>query len=531
MEKFKTLADVLPACVDGRPVLGAILNNMVVPLATPLVGDPAVEPLTRADREGFGIYRATLAFLLAKCARELKPDEPFRVRYSAGPALYFSWGGDVAALSLALQTTVAADLPVVAEPWSYKDAIDYFSARGRTDECHLLAHRNPPMVVLSRCGDFRALHQVALAPRTGALDAFKLLPVEGGFLLDVPDSAAPDVLPDARSLEDKGSYLQIFRDQLAREKQTGVSTLGDLNQVILERRLGEFVRTVESLQRRSLARIADRIAAREPRVRLVLLAGPSSAGKTTTAHHLCTELRANGLTPLLLSTDDYFVGDARNPVDENGNPDWETVEAVDRERLARDLNALFAGGAVKLRKFDFHKHAGFDAAEESRLPPGGVIVLEGIHALNPILTEGVADDVKFRVFLNALTQPAIDSCNRVSSSDTRLLRRLVRDFHFRGLSPVETFRLWPKVVAGERKWIYPFQLRADAVFNSALDYELAVLKPYALELLNQVKPWDRAYVEARRLSGMLHNVSIASPSVVPGDSILRETIGGSQIEY
>jgi len=531
MENAKTLADVLPAYVNGRPVLGAIVNNMVAPLSAALVGDPAVEPLTRADREGFGIYRATLAFLLAKCARELQPSSPFRVRYSAGPALFCSWEGDVAALSLALQTLVAADLPVSVETWSYKDAIDYFAAHGRKDECHLLAHRNPPTVLLTCCGGFRALHQVALAPRTGALDAFKLVPVENGFLIDVPDPAAPDVLPDAQSLKDKGSYLQVFRDQLAREKQTGVSTLGDLNQVILERRLGEFVRTVEALQRRALARIADRIAAREPRVRLVLLAGPSSAGKTTTAHHLCTELRANGLAPQLMSTDDYFVGDARNPRDADGNPDWETVEAVDRARLAADLNALFAGRSVRLRRFDFQKHEGFDAAEETVLPPGGLIVLEGIHALNPLLTEGVDDGVKFRVFLNALTQPAVDSCNRVSSSDTRLLRRLVRDHRFRGMPPVETFRVWPNVVAGERKWIYPFQVHADAVFNSALDYELAVLKPYALELLNQVKPWDRAYVEACRLGGMLHNVSIAPSSVVPGDSILRETIGGSQIEY
>ncbi len=531
MQAILTLKDRLPATAGGRPVLAAIANNMVAPLAAPLVGNPEIEPLTRADREGFEVYRATLVFLLAKCARELEPARPFRVCHSVDPALYCAWGGDVAALGRAAKAAVAADLPVSVEILPYREAVEFFTAHGRADELHLLEHRNPPVVALSRCGDFRALNQVALAPRTGVLDRFELIPVEGGFLLNVPSAEAPDELPRISDLYSRGRYLQVFRDHLACGRVTGVETLGDLNRVILERRFGEFVRTAEAVQRRAIARIADAAADRRPPVRLVLLAGPSSAGKTTTAHHLCTELRANGLSPLLLSTDDYFVGDARNPRDAQGNLDYETVEAVDRARLAADVNALFAGSAVHLRKFDFLRHDGCDAAEPTELPPGGVIVLEGIHALNPVLTEGVPDDVKFRVYLNALTQPAIDSCNRIASSDLRLLRRLVRDHNFRGCPPSVTFRLWPSVEAGERKWIYPFQTQADAVFNSALAYELAVLKPYALQLLNQVKPWDRAYLEARRLSGILHNVSIAPSAVVPGDSILRESIGGSLIDY
>ena len=217
--------------------------------------------------------------------------------------------------------------------------------------------------------------------------------------------------------------------------------------------------------------------------------------------------------------------------DENGNLDYETVEAVDRDRLAADMNALFAGEAVHLRKFDFRRHDGYDDDHETKLESDGVIVLEGIHALNPALTSGIDDVLKFRVYLNALTQLVVDSCNRISTTDTRLIRRLVRDFNYRGMSPLETFRLWPNVAAGERKWIYPYQRHADAVFNSALDYELAVLKPFALQLLNQVKPWHREYLEARRLSGILHNVSLAVPDAVPGDSILRESIGGSQLAY
>ena len=539
MAEYVTIGEALPAKVDGLDVLGAVCNNMVVSLAMPYFADPEVRPLTRADEYGFEIYRSSLVFLLAKCAEELAHGSEFRVRQSISQALYCTWTppargsssakatGDIARLSAALADLVRADLPITAQPVPYKNAVEALGKLGRVDELNLLRHRNPPAVLLSCCGDFRALNQTPLAPRTGALDLWELLPADGGFILNVPPPETPRKL---RRVPATAPFFKIFRHQAEHRRMTGVETLGDLNQAILEKRFDVFVRTVEAMQTKDLAQIADKIAARGE-VRLVLLAGPSSAGKTTTAHRLCTQLRVVGLRPLLLSTDDYFVGDARNPRDAEGNLDYETVKAVDDVRLAADLEELFAGKTVHLRKFDFLKHDGYDAKETTRLPSDGVVVLEGIHALNPALTAALPDDVKFRVYLNALTQLVVDSCNRISTTDTRLLRRLVRDFHFRGMSPIDTFRLWPNVVAGERKWIYPYQAKADAVFNSALDYELAVLKPFANELLNQVKPWDAAFAEARRLSGILHNVSPAPADCVPGDSILRETIGGSQLTY
>ena len=531
-----SIAELLPREIEGRPVLGALMNNMVVPLATPSIGQPDLVPLTRAEPYGFEINRATLVFLLAKAAAELYPQATFRARHSIGSALWCTISGTdvpsptevVDALRQHLEADVKACLPIDVEPVSYKDAVQLLSDRGRIDELHLLKHRNPPIVLLSRCGDFRALNQTTLAPQTGVLSCSELIPVDEGFILNVPSVEKPDEITPLPYTE---PYFKVFRRQCERTRITGIETLGDLNQAILEKRFSDFVRTVETLQTKDLSRIADAIAGHSPTIRLVLLAGPSSAGKTTTAHRLCTQLQANGLKPRLLSTDDYFVGDARNPRDADGNLDYETVEAVDAERLAADLNGLFAGEAVHLRKFDFLKHDGYDDTHETRLPSNGIIVLEGIHALNPVLTKGVLDEVKFRVYLNALTQLVVDSCNRLSATDTRLLRRLVRDFNFRGMSPLQTFRLWPNVVAGERKWIYPYQSQADAVFNSSLDYELAVLKPYASRLLNQVKPWDPEFAEARRLSGILHNVSTASDAAVPGNSILRETIGGSQIDY
>lgn len=534
LKNLRTIGDVLPKEVGGYAVLGAICNNMAAPLETPLFGTPELKPVTRADDYGFEIFRASLVFALARCANELAPKSAFRVRQSIGPALYCTWEGgpkggvDVARLASALDDLVRRDEPITSEISSYKDAIALLGSQGRVDELNLLKHRNPPAVLLSCCGAFRALNQTPLAPRTGVLTPYQIVPAEGGFILNVAPPAHPEKIEPLPATE---PFFDIFRRHAARGRVTGVETVGELNQTILDHRFDVLVRTIEAMQTKDLACIADRIAARNPRVRVVLLAGPSSAGKTTTAHRLCTQLRAVGLRPMPLSTDDYFVGDARNPRDENGKLDYETIDAVDGERLAADLNALFAGNAVRLRRFDFITHEGYDAKEETRLASDGIVVLEGIHALNPKLTALVPDDVKFRVYLNALTQLVLDSCNRISTTDTRLLRRLVRDFNFRGRSPSETFRLWPNVVAGERKWIYPFQANADAVFNSALDYELAVLKPYASQLLNQVKPWDEEFVEARRLSGILHNVSTAPADAVPGDSILRETIGGSQLSY
>ncbi len=539
MRNIKILADVLPKTASGGlEVIGAIANNMVVSLKDPLFGTPELEPLTRATPQGFDIYRDSLVFLLAKCACEIFPKATFRVRHSIGSALYcsltnaedevYDYTSIAEQLKSALVKLVESDVSIDKIPVSYKEAIDIFTKNGRTDEVHLLKHRNPPVVVLSRCGDFFSLNQTVLATRTGVLNVFDIVPVDDGIVLNIPTYDNPSVIEPLPYIQ---PYFQIFKEHFKRESITGISTIGDLNQAILEGRFDDLVRTIEALQTKNLADIADKITARNPAVKLVLVAGPSSAGKTTTSHRLCTQLRVNGRKPRLLSTDDYFVGDARNPRDENGELDYETVKAVDADRLTADLEALFAGKKIRPRKFDFKKHSGYDDEKEISLPPDGVIVLEGIHALNPILTKNISDDLKFGVYLNALTQLVVDSCNRISTRDTRLLRRLVRDAGFRGMSPIETFKIWPKVESGERKWIYPYQRKADAVFNSALDYELAVLKPYALQLLNQVKPWHKEFLEARRLSGILHNVSIASSDVVPGDSILRETIGDSQLSY
>jgi len=533
------VGEVLPSVnAQGLPVLAAIANNMVVSLFAPLLTDVSLKPLTISDEHGWTVYRNSLCFLLAKTAHELYPGLECRVRNSVGPGLYctVAWP-DLSSRALAehvrrmkdaMVVAVRQDLPITVETVSYEAAVKLFREAGQIDKLNLLAHRNPPIVNLMRCGSFRELSQDALVSRTGVLDLFDLIPHAEGFVLNVPASAKPRELASLPTFE----YLfDVYREHIEWGKIVGITTVGQLNQAILEKRADDFIHTVEALHDKKLARIADQISQRAPQPRLVLVAGPSSAGKTTFSKRLVTHLRVNGCKPLLISTDNYFVGDELNPRDASGKLDYEHIEAMDLKRLNSDLLRLLQGEPVRMRGFDFIAKQGFDHDEPTRLPPDGIIVMEGIHCLNPRLTSDVPRENKFLIYINALTQLGVDSSNRISTNDTRVIRRIVRDHKYRGRPALETLRRWKSVMRGERRWIYPFQHLADAVFNSALDYELAVLKPMATPLLNQIKPWDEEYIEARRLSGFLHNFSPLSADVVPGDSILRESIGGSQLTY
>ncbi len=310
-----------------------------------------------------------------------------------------------------------------------------------------------------------------------------------------------------------------------------LDTIEDLNEIIRRGDFPQQVNTDELRHVERIVRIAERIAAMVPIVRLVLVAGPSSAGKTTTAIRLCTRLKENGMSAIHLSTDDYFVGDKRNPIGPDGKPDWETVEAVDRVRLVQDLASLFDGEPTYLRRFSFQDHDGYDAKEATTLPPGGVVVLEGIHALNPLLTDGISETLKFRVYLNVFTFLHPAPTVTFFPDDVRLLRRIVRDCATRGEPPEATLERWESVEHGEERWINPFRRLADAVFNTGLDYELAVLKPYALDLLRGVDATSPVAHEATRLADVLATVSEASSVGVPGYSILRESIGDSTLEY
>lgn len=307
-------------------------------------------------------------------------------------------------------------------------------------------------------------------------------------------------------------------------------TVEELNAASADGSINELIRVAEARQRKILSHVADDICSRSG-VRVVLLAGASSAGKTTTATRLCTQLRVNDATALHFSTDDYFVGDARNPRDENGEFDYEHIDCVDVPRLTADLKALMRGETIPQRRFDFVRHEGYDSEVRLRIPSDGYIVIEGIHALNPRLTEGVAEACKYRVFIEP--KPSLDLfaglCPR--GQDARLMRRLVRDNQFRKTSPSATIQMWPKVLAGEEKWINPFRDQANATFDSYLVYEMGVLKHYLGGLLAYAQREMGDHPDVIRLMRMLEPVIPISADIVPGDSILRETIGGSQLEY
>ena len=309
-------------------------------------------------------------------------------------------------------------------------------------------------------------------------------------------------------------------------------TSEELNARIADGTVNDVIRVAEAKQVKYLSRIADEICF-NPDVRLVLVTGASAAGKTTTAKRICTQLMVNGRPAALhLSTDDYFVGDELNPRDENGELDYEHVECVDIARLAADVNALLAGESIPRRRFDFVKHVPYYTDEFVSLPKGGMIVLEGIHALNPRMTEGISDRTKFRVFIEP--RPTLDVFGEkaaLTPADARFLRRMVRDNQFRQRNPAETIKLWPKVLAGEKKWIEPFRCNADAFFNTYLVYELAALKFYAGGLLARAHRELGDTPELKSMIRLLIAVNSLSPTAVPGDSILRETIGGSQLEY
>lgn len=531
------LGEALPKEVDGLPVLAALANNDVVPLDGPLVLDATVSPLTLADEEGWQVYRRTLCFLLAKALHDDFPGVRCRVRQSFGNnALFWSWdvppaerAAKAAALRASLARLIERDEPIDHRIVGYEQILRLFREAGQEDKANLLAHRNPPFLGLAVCGGFFDLPQGVLATHTGAIGLFDLVPLRDGFVLEFPGAKTPTELDPMPPYD---FLFEVYAEHLRWGEIIGVRNAGELNAAIADGSVHDVINTVEALHEKRLGAFADRIASQVPRPHVVLVAGPSSAGKTTFAMRLCTHLRVIGLRPTLLSTDNYFVGDARNPRDAEGNLDYEHLDAVDRPRLNADLLRLLHGETIPMRKFDFRKREGYDAAETLSLDAKlGVLVIEGIHALNPELTPDIPREEKFLIYVNALTQLAIDSHNRISTIDNRLLRRMVRDGQFRGRSPLETLRLWPSVRAGEERWVFPYQHHADAVFNTALDYEIPVLKTLAAPLLNQVKPCHPEYVHARRLSCFLQNFASMPMADVPTNSILREYLGASRLRY
>ena len=522
--------------VPEKEIAAIRVNNEVCPLGAPLLVNATVEPVPIDGPEGVMIYRRTLSFVLAIAARNIFPGRGVYVGHSLGNSYFYTFSGgekpeaeEVEKLAAEMERLVKENLPITFKYLAYEEAVQLFKQHNQTDTALLLEQRSSSHIKVNECQGFMDIYVQPLLERTGKLSSFELMPYQDGFLLRFPGILKGKTIDP---FVDEPKLFNIFNDYKKWGRIVGVRVAGELNSKVADRSFSDYIRIAEAHQARKMADIAEQVHKRIDNVKVVLIAGPSSSGKTTSAKKLAIELMVLGIKPITIGLDDYYRGRALTPKDKNGEPDYECLEALDVPLLNEHLLALYRGEEVALPVYDFkigerRKTPG----RKIRLESNNILIVEGIHGLNDALTPGIERSTKFKVYVSALTQLNLDDHNRIPTSDNRLLRRMVRDSQFRSMQAAGTIKMWPKVQAGERKYIFPFQNTADAVFNSALDYELSVLKYYADPLLRVVKPSMPEYAEAARLLSFLEHFTPIPPQFVPGTSILREFIGDSEFKY
>lgn len=530
LETFlKPVEDRFPA-----PVMAAVVNGVLQELTTPITLEAYVRPVTLADEDGMRIYRRSLVFLLEVAFDRLFPGATVWVEHAIASGGFFCevhgrpplTPDELAQLEAQMRGLVARNLPIVRSEVPLQEAIAYFRAKGMHEKVRLLKFRRKSYLTMYALDGYRDYHHGYMVPSTGYLRWFALEPAEGGFILRFPERQNPTQLGPSRIVP---LLARTFRQYGQWLQRLGLDHVGSLNEAIEQHRIQEVVLVAEAFHEQQIATIAQTIAERRKEIDVVLIAGPSASGKTTFAKRLAVQLLTLGISPFPLEMDNYFVDREKTPRDEHGNLDFEHIDALQRDRLVHDLKRLLAGERVRLPRYNFVKGRS-EPGEEVQLRPGQLILLEGIHGLNPDLLPGFPLERTFRIFVSALTQLNLDPHNRVSTSDTRLIRRIVRDARDRGYTAQQTIARWQMVRRGEGRWIFPFQGEADAMFNSALVYELAVLKPLAEPLLLQIPPRSPERIEAKRLLALLEWFLPLSTSVVPDDSILREFVGQSILQ-
>ena len=520
---------------DTSQIVAVKINNKIYSLDKHLHYDSKIEPIMLASKDGANIYRRSLCFLLAAASRKLFPNERLLVGHSLDYGYYYTMADGVILneeqiklLENEMRRMVDENLPILNKNIAYEKALKYFEGTGQEKTRLQLEFICPPRIRVNLIEDFADLYFGPLVPATGILRTFELLKYQEGFLLRFPKSSTPNKL---KPFQDQPRLFEIYKKYKTWGKRLGVTSVADLNQLIIERKINDFIDITETLQEKCISDIASQIAENK-KVRVVLIAGPSSSGKTTTSKKLALELRAMGINPKVISLDCFYVGHDRTPLDEKGQPDFECLEALDIKLLNDELVDLFNGKEVTIPTYDFHTGTQFfEEKNKMRLAENEILIMEGIHGLNPKLTPKIPDEMKFKIYLSALTQLNLDDHNRISTSYNRLIRRIVRDYQFRGKSASGTIAMWPSVRHGEETHIFLFQNNADAVLNTALDYELSVLKVYAEPLLRCVKPTEPEYSDACTLLSFLNNFGTIAPTAVPPRSIIREFIGGSAFKY
>lgn len=518
------------------PILGAMVNNQLEELNYSIFKPKTINFIDIRHRAGRLMYVRSLSFILIKAVRDVFPNRFLEIKHSVSKGIYCEIEGidssnnleAVSDIQNRMRQLIAEDIPFRREEVLMKDAIKIFEEN----------NYNEKKLLFETCPQFYAsvyyLDDVVdyfygyLVPSTSYIQVFDLVNYYDGMLLRLPMNENPNKL---QPIVQQHKMFEIFKEYKHWGDILGVGSIGSINEQVIGNNSGELIKISEALHEKKIAQIADMIYQRKDKVKIILLSGPSSSGKTTTAKRLSIQLKVLGMKPLAISLDNYFVNRELTPLDENGEYNFEALEALDLDTLYNNLSDLIAGKSVKMPKFSFETGKRYYTDEELQVSKDHIFILEGIHALNPKMTDKFDDELKFKIYVSALTQVGIDNHNRIPTTDNRLIRRIVRDYKYRHYTALDTIKRWPSIRKGEETNIFPFQEEADVMFNSALFYELGVLKKHAEPILQEVSPIEPEYSEAQRLLKFLSFFKPIPQEEIPPTSILREFLSGSSFKY
>ncbi len=531
-----TLSDIYEEINLQMPYgpVSAKVNNKVEGLHYRVYHNKDVEFLNLLSPSGIRTYTRSLFLVLCKAVHDLYPTSGVIIDIPVSNGYYCNLQlgheittEDVDRIRTRMQEIIDAKMPIQRYETTTEEAVKMFTELGDIQKAKLLKSSGSLYCVYYVLDDYKDYYYGSMLTNTSQLHLFGLEPYFDGVLLRIPSTQDPSKLGE---LIRQDKMFEVFKEHHRWQSILGIKTVGDFNEAVKNGLATDLINVSEALQEKKISQIADTIAARKE-IKVVLIAGPSSSGKTTFCKRLSVQLLASGVKPVQISLDDYFVNRTETPKDENGELDYESIYALNIPLINEQFNALFRGEEVELPKYNFQTGMSEKSGKKLHLGENNILLVEGIHALNPALTEQIADDKKFKIYASALTTILLDDHNYIPTTDNRLLRRIVRDYKYRGCSAQETIHRWPSVRAGENKWIFPYQEQADVMFNTALLFELAVIKPQAEEVLEQVPENCEEYAEAYRLRKFLKYFAPLPFRNLPPTSLLREFLGGSSFKY
>ena len=519
-----------------NPILGAMVNNRVKELSFVFVRSKRVEFIDYSHPDGLRLYVRSLFYILYAAVQETFPEVKLKMMHGIARGYYCELAGldrsitesDIFEIKSEMQKIISKNIPFEKLGMPTNEAVEICKKQNMPYKAQLFEQQGLLYTYLYFMGDLANFFYGHLVPSTGYVEVFDLVSYYNGLLLRIPD---PEKFSDVQEYKRLDKLFGVFRDHKDWVELLNVPNVSSLNQFTLNGQSGDILKISEALHEKKIAEIANTITERNGNVKMVLIAGPSASGKTTFSKRLMVQLAVNGLKPTMISLDDYFVDREKTPKDKNGEYDFESIEAIDIEYFNLQLNQLFNGEIIELPKFNFTVGKKFPSGIKLQLGKGSILVVEGIHGMNPDLVPHIRPENTFKIFLSALTQISIDDQNHISTTDNRLIRRMIRDSKYRNYSAQDTIRRWPSVRAGEDKNIFPYQENADIMFNSALIYELAVLKKYAEPLLKSVLENQSEFSESNRLLKFLSYFKTIEDSEIPPTSLIREFLGGSSFTY